>query len=134
VIDAPLVLRTFLVAQAPLEALVDTRLWERRTVPPPGYKPTDGYGIAFRSRGGRGFDYSGAVYHQSWAFKCYGLDEADSGFLYRTLVDVLQDRQGYGILSAALEVSGQNGEEPSLGWHYTVCYFETLMLATYELA
>jgi hypothetical protein len=127
VINAPVVLRTFLFNQPSLSLLIGDRVWEQRYFPIKGYTPSVGEAIVFRSRGGGGIDYSGALYTSSWVFKCYGETEAKADALYGVLVDVLHDAKTGGLYRAALEGSGQLAEEPGLGWHYILCFFETTM-------
>ncbi len=131
-INAAVVLRTFLVAQPTLYALTAERIYEERLVPVKGYQPSDGGAICFRSRGGPGLDYSGALYGNSWLFRCYGEDEASADALYRTLVDVLDGAQTGGMYAASLEIAGQLLEEQTLGWHYSLSFFGTIMLAQFE--
>lgn len=132
-INPTAILLGFLQTQTPLTTRVQTRLWERRFNPLPGYDPTDGNAICFRRRGGQGLNYSytGAIYHSSWMFKCYGIDEADAESLYLTLLSVLNEKMTGGMYRAWEEIAGQPMEERPLGWHYNLCYFETLMLADF---
>ena len=127
-IDAPAILRGFLLSKTALTALTGTRIWAERFNPPDGYVPSEGSAIAFRARGGN-VDYSRALLHNSWQFKCYGLDEGAANALYRTLFNVLDGAQGGGLHSALLEITGQTLREPTTNWPYVLCFFETWMLA-----
>jgi hypothetical protein len=127
-IDAPAILRTYLLSKTALTTLTGTRIWAERTNPPDGYKPSVGSAIAFRARGGN-VDYASAVLRASWQFKCYGVDEAAANTLYRTLFNVLNDAQGGGFFTAQLENIGQTLREPDTNWVYVLCFYETFMLA-----
>lgn len=130
-IDAPAILHDYLSAQSALTALTSTRIWAERADPAPGYKPGDGAGLAFRSRGGLGLDYSSQVLRLSWQFKCYGANTAAANALYGVLVDVLHDGAGVGIRSAQLEIPGQTlaGDVGGTPWPYVLTFFETWMLS-----
>lgn len=129
-IDAPSILRTYLVAQPTLTALVGNRIWAELVYPPTGYRPSQGSAIVFRARGGD-VDYSSALLRHSWQFKCYGQSEQAANAAYRALYDVLHDAQGSGILSAQLEIVGQTLTDPASAapWPYVLCFYETTMLA-----
>lgn len=136
-INPPAVLLAYLLDQELITEKVEDRLWEQRLFPLEGYTPLDGQAICFRVRGGQGFawSYTGAFYHASWTFKAYGKDEAEADDLYWRLVSVLQDKQAAGIWSMSLETVGVVQQEPMpLGWYYNLSHFETVMLASYELA
>jgi len=126
-IDSDACLLSFLMNQPTLIAKTSTRLWSRRSEPVPGYKPSDGSAIVFRSRGGAP-DYSRALLGQSWQFKVYGLTEDIANETYRTLVDVLDEAQSGNLKWAALEISGQILTEQKPSWIYVLCYFETKMV------
>lgn len=128
-IDAGDALRMYLLAQATLTSVVGDRLWVERFEPPPGYKPAQGPGICFRSRGGPGVDYSGRILAMSWQIKVYGVNEVAANSAYRALVDVLHDAESATILGAQLEIPGQTLTETDTGWPYVLCFFTTRMLS-----
>lgn len=128
-IDANTTLRTYLSNQSALTALTSTRLWPGRTFPPEDYDPGDGAGIAFRSRGGPGLDFSRQVLRLSMQMKCYAANKYDANTLYRTLVDVLDDKRGDGIRQALLDVPGQTLEEQDTGWPYVLVFFDIWLLS-----
>lgn len=130
-INAPVVLRTFLIAQTPLFTLTGNRIWEERVYPIEGWTPSDGNAICFRTRGGRP-DYTGLMLTQSWMFKCYGSDESDAHDLYRTLFDVLHDKATGGMYHSELEIAGQLLQEGPLGWNYSLSFWTTIMMAQFE--
>jgi hypothetical protein len=127
VIDSAAYLLGFLTSQTSLIAKTSTRLWPRQSEPLPGYKPSDGPGIAFKTRGGTA-DYARAFLDQSWQFKVYGLTEDIAEDTYRTLVDVLDEVQSGDLRWAALEMTGQTLTEQNPPWIYVLCYFETKMV------
>lgn len=126
-IDSEACLLGFLMNQPALIAKTLERIWPGRSEPLPGYKPSDGAGIVFRSRGGAP-DYARAFLNQSWQFKVYGLTEDIVNETYRTLVDVLDEAQSGNLKWAALEISGQLLAEQQPSWIYMLCYFETKMV------
>ncbi|MGB0385865.1 MAG: hypothetical protein ACPGWR_13685 [Ardenticatenaceae bacterium] len=122
-IDAPKVLRDYLAAQASLTALTSTRIYAERNYPMPGYNPSDGACVVFRSRGGR-VQYSSKILTNSFQIKCYAADEADANTLYRTLYDALHDAKGSGIYHGGLEIAGQTLADMTTGWVYVLAFFE----------
>ncbi len=120
-IDAPDVIRDFLVDQGTLTAVTGTRIWAEVPTPPPGYTPADGPGIAFMIRGGV-VDYTGAVLIPSCQFKCYGEDEATAQSGYRALFDVLHEQRGEDIKFALMERPGQTLREPT-NWVFVLAYY-----------
>ena len=121
-IDVPAVLRSYLVAQAPLATLTGTRIWSERSAPIAGYKPADGGAIAFLIRGGAVL-YRGGVGRASVQFKCYGVDELTANAVYRALYDVLNNSQGPGIKNAFIDILGQSLTEPETGWPFVLTYY-----------
>jgi hypothetical protein len=125
--DAGALIRTALLAQAPLTAIIGNRLWPERTMPIAGYQPNNGVAIAFRTRGG-GTMYRNGYMYPSVQFKIWGIDEFTANTGYRALVDVLHDKSPGTIRSAYLEVLGQTAEEQDTGWPFVLCFF-TIWLA-----
>lgn len=120
-IDTLATLRTFLASQTALTTLTSTRLYAGRTYPPPDYTPGQ-YALCFNGRGGS-IDYASRLISESFTFKCYGADELTAMTLYRTLVDVLHDKNSGNLRSAELEVLDYPLQEPDTGWHYTLTFF-----------
>lgn len=121
-IDASLILRTYLASQTPLTNLVSSRLWAERIVPLPDYKPHQGQAICFRSRGGP-IDYGSQLLRISFQFKCYGLDEARAMTVYRRLFDALHDASYQEMAHARLEIAGQTLREPDTDWPFVLSFF-----------
>lgn len=130
-INAPVILRTFLVAQPTLFTLTGNRIWEQRVVPIKGYDISQGEAICFRTRGGR-LDYTGNLLTNSWMFKSYAADEAAAQALHLTLVANLHDKMTGGMKLAELEIDGQILEEPVTGWFYSLSFWTTIMEAQFE--
>lgn len=125
-IDALQAIRDFLLADAALTALVSTRVFAGRDVPPRGVQPGDGALITFRIRGGAP-DYENALLWPSVQIKCYGATEYTAEAVYRTLYDALQCARGEQVLHAELETLGGQLEEPETGWFFTVSYWRLLI-------
>lgn len=119
-IDSNTVIRTALLANAPLFALTSTRIWPARTMPVAGYQPANGGAIAFRIRGGEVI-YNNALQYPSYQFKCWGLTEGVAMAVYRALFDALKTPVG-GIRSAVVEALGQPVEEEN-GWHFVLGFW-----------
>lgn len=125
-IDAPDILRDYLLTKTAITALVSTRIWAELTYPPTGYKPADGGAIVFKSATG-GFVGANTIVRNRWQFKVYGPDVYAIGAVYRVLMDVMHDVRGSGIKSSGPEAPGTMLEEPDSGWAFMLVYFETRM-------
>lgn len=125
-IDALALIRTHLLANTALAALVSTRVYAGRDVPPPGYKPSDGAAITFKLRGGQP-DYDDALLNPSVQFRCYGATELAADVCYRALYDALHNAHGASVLHGEIEIAGQSLEEPETAWPFVLAYF-TVML------
>ncbi len=125
-IDAAVVIQTYLLANAPLVTLVGTRIYPERNVPPPGYKPSDGGCVVFRARGGQALA-QGSVLAPSVQFKCYGMDEPTANAVYRALYDAIERNDGLsgggnGVKSCTIEALGQTLSEPDTGWLFVLTF------------
>lgn len=125
-IDALKTIRDFLLADTTLAALVSTRVFAGRDVPPRGYVPGDGALITFRIRGGAP-DYEDALLRPSVQIKCYGATEYAAETAYRALYDALQGGRGEQVLHAELETLGGQLEESETGWFFTVSFWRMLI-------
>ena len=114
--------RSFLAANGALVAVVGTRIYGGRDVPPQGYKPSDGACVTFRVRGGLG-DYEDALLKPSVQVKCYGETEAEAGAVYRAVDRALHEGRGQYVLFGEREVLGQALEEPQTGWRYVLGFY-----------
>lgn len=121
-IDAPAVIRTYLLTQMALTTLTSTRVWSERSTPVAGYKPADGGAVAFKIRGGTTI-YSGQAASPSVQFKCYGADELTANAVYRGLFDALNNKQGSGVKAAYIDVLGQSLTEPDTGWPFVLTFY-----------
>lgn len=121
-IDAPAVIRSYLVTQTALTTLTGQRIWPERSRPIAGYKPADGGAIAFKIRGGQ-LLYSGQAASPSVQFKCYAADELGANAVYRALFDALNNKHGSGIKSAYAETLGQTLTEPETEWPFVLAFY-----------
>lgn len=121
-IDVNAVIRSYLITSTDLLALVGSRVYAGRDVPPPGYTPGDGDCVTFRVRGGSP-DYDDALLNPSVQIKCYSTSELGAWTLYRTLYDHLHNGRGASILHAESETLGQLLEEPDTEWVFVLAFF-----------
>lgn len=125
-VDVHAVVRAFLLADVTLAALVGSRVYAGRDVPPPGYKPDDGAAITFRTRGG-GPDYDDAMVNASLQFKCYGASELAAWTCYRTLYDALHNGHNDSLAHARCEILGTLLEEPETEWMFVLGFFQVVV-------
>lgn len=131
-IDVHTTVRTFLLADDGLTALVNTRVFAGRNEPPAGYTPGgDGPCVTFKARGGagtyRGRDYEDALLIPSMQFKCYGASEVEAFQVYRALADALHGGHGASILHAEEAGFGQLLEEPDIEWRFVLSFFDVMV-------
>lgn len=135
-IDDHKILRDYLVADAPLTALVADRIYAAREVPVKGWKPNSGACVVFKRRGGPPTGESGQVIIVSYQFKCYGGGANDgqqtlsAEAVYRAVYDRLHFAQSYDILGAELEVGGNILPEPETGWPFVLAFFRLRLRKT----
>jgi len=134
-IDAGQVIRDYLLGDGALAALVGTRVYAERVVPPPDYAPSAGPCVVFRSRGGQVLA-QGSVLAPSVQFKCYSgatdnpPPEVVANTVYRALYDAIErDGGGRGVKSCAVEVLGQTLAEPDTGWTFVLTFASFWMSA-----
>lgn len=119
-IDDIALVRTFLLADTALAALVGTRIYGNRQDTPQGYTPAgDGPAIVFFRRGGQGSDEERSTVHRSYTFKCYAATALAADQLYRALYDALDRGSSYAIVDAKEEAPGTLLEEPGTLWFYS---------------
>lgn len=119
-IDSNAIIKAALLANAPLVVLTGQRIWAARNLPPEGYQPSQGGGVAFRTRGGSTL-YHGGLQYPSVQFKCYGATEVIANNVYRALYDALLVPSG-GIRGANIEVLGQPVEDEN-GWLFVLTFY-----------
>lgn len=127
-IDVSAQVRAYLVSVPQLAALVGSRIYAERDVPPSGYRPSQGGAIVFKVRGGLP-DYSESQLNPSLQFKCYGIDEAAAGAVYRALYESLRRKANGYFKSAQVEVLGQTLREPQTEWVYVLAFWRFWMNA-----
>lgn len=114
--DAEAILRAHLLSNAPLTALVGTRVYAAPN-PPPGYTPASGAAIVFGPRGGAD-SYSGATLLPSMQYRCYGPTLAIARQVSRALYEALVDQPGVGVRQSRLETFPQPLTDPETEWEY----------------
>ena len=121
-IDAGDAIRDHLLANTALYALVGTRVYAERDVPPPGYQPvTDGACVCVKARGGVP-NYTDALLEPSVQAKCYGTDETTANAVYRALYGALHN-SGSGVVRwSQCEVLGQTLTERDTGWPFVLSF------------
>lgn len=126
-IDTNAIIRTYLLTDAPLAAVVSTRIYvpiipEKATIP----------AISFFTRGGSSTPYIPPIPAPSVQFDCYGRTALEARQVYRLLYDALQGIQNvavtiapttYRILGAREEVQGQDLLDADIVNYYRVMTF-----------
>lgn len=124
--DESAALRSMLEADGVLTALIGQRLWAETDVPATGYQPSQGPAICFKVRGGTD-DYTDALQHDSFQFKCYGATPLLARECYRALHAALQNKQAVLIRWARREILGQLLLEPETGWPYVLTAYKVMI-------
>jgi hypothetical protein len=131
--DVAAAIRTHLLANTALYALVGERVYAEIDAPPVGATPAGGGVICFKVRGG-GPDYSDALLYPSIQFKCYGVSRLAANAVYQALYAALQNtRAGGTVRWAQCEVLGQTLQEPETTsgapWWFVLTYFQVYVAA-----
>lgn len=136
--DSNKIIRAYLVGQATLTDIVDTRIYCPR-LPESCTLPA----LGFFTRGGASTPYIPGIITPSVQFDCWAKDEVDKAGpigareVYRALYDVLQGIQNitatvggsdYEIMSAIEEVQGQDLQDIDIPSYYRVTTFFSLMI------
>lgn len=117
-------LRTFLVA-----ALPTFSVWAGVNFPPDGYKPEDGPGLAFRTRGGAETEEN-ALLIPSCQFKAYGTNPTDAWANYLALDAAISGPSDTSIAWAIQEGMGVPLMEPDSGWDFVLAYYQVYVRNT----
>ena len=130
--DVNTILRTYLVAQATLTAVVGTRIYCPR-LPENTELPAIGYFV----RGGTSTPYIPGIVNPSFQFDCWADSPSVARNVYNKLYDVLQgiqnitvavDGTDYMILGAREEVQGQDLVDNEIPNYFrTLVFFEVMM-------
>jgi len=116
------VLKSHLLSQSPITAIVGQRVYGGRNFQPKSWQPAQA-AIVFNGRGGFP-DYASTFLGESFAFKCYHPDEVQAMAFYEALVTGLHDKHGPDIRHAQLEVTGvATDEQEPLNYHFVLCFF-----------
>jgi len=107
----------FLLDDAPLEVLVETRIWGGVSMPPRSadYNPSSGAAICLQSIGGRD-DYTDLLRHEPIQFKCYAASRAKADALAGVLHEALQGERTSNIMWARRTITPRVLAEPETGW------------------
>jgi len=114
----------YLLAQASLTALTGTRIHAETDTPPPGYKPSDGGCVCFKTRGGDMRTQEDALILPSVQFKCYAASDVAANAVYRALFDALQGARAGTVRWAQIEALGATLSEPETGWPFVLTYYK----------
>ena len=128
-INDQLILRTFLAGDSAVTAMVSTRIYAGRDVPPEGWQPADGSCIVFKRRGERDLDERGQVISASYQVKAYGTgcnynqQVLNCESLYRVLRERLNYGASYDILGIQRDGGAEILPEPDTGWPFVVSFW-----------
>lgn len=127
-IDALAVIRSHLLADSALVALIGTRLYAGVALPQ-NYTPADGPAVLFNTRGGQD-EYHRGTTRPSVQYRCYGATQADCTVVDRALYDALQDSPGVGVRTSIRETYPQLLEEPDTRWLYMLSGYDHWLTVT----
>jgi len=134
-VDTNVVIRNYLLTQATITALIDSRLYiaklpQNTTLP----------AVAFFSRGGSSSPYIPGIPTPSIQFDCWASRQIDAREVYRAIYDALQGIQNvdvvvgadtYQIMGAREEVQGQDLQDAEFPDYYkTLGFFEVMIRAS----
>jgi len=119
--DSNTLIRSHLIVQAPLVALVSSRIYAAQPLPENYILPA----VTFSSRGGTADPDVPSIVTVSCQFKCWADDPIEARQVYGALFDCLQGCEDYtGIVSVQQEVGGQDMEDPDVkGLYYVLTFF-----------
>lgn len=122
-IDIPKAIRDFLVEPSPLFTATSTRIWAEVTMPPAGYTPALGAGIAFAIRGGNTLYEE--VHNPRVQFKCYGTSPQNARVLWGLLRDRLHEAKTGDFKMALCQDVGTVLQEPETTppWHFALTFY-----------
>ena len=112
-VDTGQVLRSFLLTDPTLTALVGSRIYYGADLPA-GYTPGDGPAVLFNTRGGA-VAYHNRTLQPSCQYRCFASDIPTAWQVDRALYGALHDRAGLHIRQSRLETPGQLIPN-ELGW------------------
>ena len=120
-IDIDATVHAFLVAQQPLTALTQARIYASLDLPA-GYGVDTGPALLFSVRGGV-LDYSSKVLSPSYQFRCYAGTQAQARALSQALFDVLNDKASGKIKFARLENIPTLLRDPAVSWPFMLAFY-----------
>lgn len=104
-VDTGQVLRSFLLTDPTLTALVGSRIYYGADLPA-GYTPADGPAILFNTRGGS-VAYHNQTLQPSCQYRCFASEAPTAWLVDRALYGALHDRAGLKVRQSRLETPGQ---------------------------
>ena len=128
-IDAEAEIREFLVADATLATVMDTRIYAGTDVPAVGYTPAAGPCICFKVRGGSITTQQRDLLSASVQFKCYGATEIEANECSRALFDALDQGRGGTMRWAYAEGLGQllQDSERDKNWWFVLMFYTCIL-------
>jgi hypothetical protein len=126
VINLSEAIRTHLLANVALAALVQGRVYAERSSPPAGYRPDQGPCVCLLIRGGLP-EYSGLLQYPSVQLKCYGTSIDNANAVYRAVFAALHEtRAGTVVRWGQLENLGQTllepDQPPGSPWYFVLTF------------
>jgi hypothetical protein len=118
----------FLLDDADLEALVETRIWGGISMPPRGanYKPPAGAAICLQTISGAD-DYTDLMRHEQVQFKCYAATRADADVLAGVLHGALQSQRTGTMKWARRTITARVLAEPDTGWIFAFTQYAIMI-------
>jgi hypothetical protein len=118
----------FLLDDADLEALVETRIWGGISMPPRGadYKPSVGGAICLQTISGVD-DYTDLMRHERVQFKCYAATRAEADALAGVLHGALQSARAGTIKWARRTTTARVLAEPDTGWIFAFTQYAIMI-------
>jgi hypothetical protein len=135
--DSNIIIRTYLLTQAPLTALiggVTPRIYAANPLPAGYTLPA----VSFSGRGGTATPYYHSLVYPSIQFKCWANDSIIARSVYLKLFDALNGKYEVPVIVGATthlivrseeEVHGQDGVDPDIpGLYFVLSFFKIKIL------
>ena len=118
----------FLLTDADLEALVESRIWGGISTPPraANYDTTIGAAICLQTIAGAD-DYTDLLRHEQVQFKCYAASRAKADILAGVLHGALQNKRTGKIKWARRTTTARVMAEPETGWIFAFTQYAIMI-------
>ena len=118
----------FLLDDADLEVLVETRIWGGVSTPPrsANYKPLAGAAICLQTIAGAD-DYTDLMRHEQVQFKCYAATRAKADALAGVLHGALQNQRTGTMKWARRTITARVLAEPETGWIFAFTQYAIMI-------